>query len=353
MGEHLTKARKRDPKTGKNQVRIRDLAEFLGVHERTLRNWRRRASGGTSRPIGRPRHGVETHRRAFFAVGRELIRQGYPGWRKISAALGPGIPTGLVQEYVGRFKALKRRRYERRRKRTRVSTEVLATNAVWSQDATHLGRAPEGQAQGEVLKDRGSIRTIGAQVGPPSGGAEVVKILEMAKEARGLPLVLSTDNGSQYRNEELAGYLEREQVIHLYSLPRTPQHNGAAEIQIRGLKELAGLGKGVKLESLQEAAVKLEKAAACIDETRPVLSRNLKTARELDDTMPRVGLEIRESFFTRCQARMRRAVASTSTWRAARLAEREAVFFTLEEFGLVRRTQGGRPYVAPKAEIFS
>ena len=47
---------------------------------------------------------------------------------------------------------------------------------------------------------------------------------------------------------------------------------------------------------------------------------------------------------------MQLAVAGAKTIRAGRMAEREAIFETLEEYGLIERTRGGMPY-APKSEI--
>ena len=56
------------------------------------------------------------------------------------------------------------------------------------------------------------------------------------------------------------------------------------------------------------------------------------------------------AFYQKCRSRMQLAVAGAKTIRAGRMAEREAIFETLEEYGLIERTRGGMPY-APKSEI--
>ena len=63
------------------------------------------------------------------------------------------------------------------------------------------------------------------------------------------PLVWSRDNGSMYAHESVRIHMETHKVIELRSLPRTPEHNGAAENTNREIKDVAELGKGCALES--------------------------------------------------------------------------------------------------------
>jgi len=48
---------------------------------------------------------------------------------------------------------------------------------------------------------------------------------------------------------------------------------------------------------------------------------------------------------------MKLAVVNGKSVRAGRLAEREAIFQTLDEYKLIKRTRGGKSYAA-KSEIF-
>jgi len=57
------------------------------------------------------------------------------------------------------------------------------------------------------------------------------------------PLVVMADNGSINRNEHVQRLLEREQVIVLWNLPHTPQHNARTERGIGDLKRASGLAR--------------------------------------------------------------------------------------------------------------
>jgi len=66
---------------------------------------------------------------------------------------------------------------------------------------------------------------------------------------------------------------------------------------------------------------------------------------------PRAGdLVDRDTFHETACYKIARAVQSAGTPRARRLAEREAIYETMEQFGLIRRTRGGVPRRAVKCE---
>lgn len=94
----------------------------------------------------------------------------------------------------------------------------------------------------------------------------------------------------------------------------------------------------------------MEKARVLLNKNHVRRSKGLKTADELDERLPSVAGVDRTAFYQKCRSRMQLAVASAKTIRAGRMAEREAIFETLEEYGLIKRTRGGMPY-APKSEI--
>lgn len=328
------------------------LAQALDVSPRTIRNWRSQAKAGRYPKIGRPAHDERAHRLALLRVGRKYLPQPGCGSRPIAALLRGQVPTRLVQLYVKRLKACERSRKRTRILRSRCHAQVLATNALWVQDGTQLGRQEAARIEAQVIKDRGSLATVGIATGEPACGREIVNLLGHLKTARGLPLVLGTDNGSAYICNETADYLRQERVIHLRSLPRTPQHNGAAEIGIRELKSCAKLSSALQVEP--EAAFEAITAAALsLNHNRPRSSKGLKTAAQLDETLP-VSYHFveRDRFYKECSRRMQEAVQETIGSRASRMAEREAIFSTLEMFGLVKRYRGGSQ-TTTKAEVFS
>lgn len=331
----------------------RELALRLGVSVSTLKHWRTLAREGALPPLGRPALTAAVRRQACWRVGRAMVHQGFPGWRVIRKAC-PGISTMLVQEYVRRFKRCRAEHRRRRIERGRVSVQVLGRDIVWVQDGLHAGRTPEGKAvEAQVVKDRGSLRTVALEVGPAASGDDVIRLWEKARQERGLPLVLASDNAASYCSEAAEAYLKSQKVIHLKSLPRTPQHNGAAESRVRELKDQSGLGKGVVLEDVHEPLNRLAACAARLDAHRLRASKGYKTAIELDAVLPRGYNAGRERFYKEARRRMQEAVLGAETWRAARLAEREAVYAALESFGLVRRERGGQPYPVRSGAVFS
>jgi transposase InsO family protein len=179
---------------------------------------------------------------------------------------------------------------------------------------------------------------------------DIVALLKTTALSRdGYPLVYSRDNGSPYHHPEVRALLAEEQVIVRRSLPRTPQHNGATERSIGELKQVSELGKGCKLE-VTDARARMEHAAATLNKNRMRTSKDLKTATELDEKLARPETTQRDQFYKVCSRRMAAALVGQKSVRAGRLAEREEVFRTLEEFGFIKRTRGGNRYVS-KSEI--
>jgi transposase InsO family protein len=297
-------------------------------------------------------------------------------WRSVSAHVGRTVPVRLVQRYACELDRRHRRRVQKRLEAQRVSVTVLVRDAVWCLDATFLGRAEERSIWGEVVKDVATSGFLAVSIGPAASGKDVVALLERLRiERGGLPLVLITDNGPAYRSRELDVYLRAMGVVHLFSLPRTPQHNAVAERGMREIKETTPLGAGRELAPLgveradlvlvhggraPEAkltpakdrgwAFELEEACLALNErARP--SRGGHSARQLDRILPHWDDRVcRESFHrTACEG-IERAVAAAPSKRAQRTAEREAIYFTMEAYGLVKRTRGGRPLPGPDSE---
>lgn len=320
------------------------LARELGVSERTLLNWESGA-GKAMNPLGRPAASPQKRFRASLKVARQMRRQGLgAGWRPILKTLGPEVPTRLVQESVSRLKKRHRLKFCRKMSASRVKVQVLSPDVIWVQDATHVGRLQGKAVQAEVIKDRGTLEYVEVAVGRPADAQEVLWMLEKKRQEGGLPLVWATDNGSVYRDERVTEYLRREKVVHLLSRTHTPQDNAAAEKGIRELKAEAGLGKGVNLSGLEDAFEKLAYSKWILDTQRLRGSKGYRTAKQLKGLLPSWDSVVqREAFYAQACQRMEKAVEGGGTARRKRQAERQAVYETLEEFGLVERTRGGKP----------
>ena len=185
---------------------------------------------------------------------------------------------------------------------------------------------------------------LGIKTGQAANAVYVMTFFEKAKECRGLPLVIGTDNGSAYCNEEVSDYLHREKVVHLLSLPRTPEHNGSAEIGMRELKDEAMLGKGVTLASLSAPHALLVQATNRIN-IRLRGSKKFKSANDLDDTLLDARDMIdRDVFYDECQQGISDLRGCHLNGRELRKKERELILKTLEKYGAIQQTRGGRIY---------
>lgn len=327
IGEWL----RRDPGRGK----IKTLSESLRVSPKTLNNWKRKRPKKT----GRPSYTNTQRRSAMRAVAKELRRQGYPGEKAIERAL-PHVPLRLIREYVALAKTKRRKRMAINRKRARITIKVKATSVILAQDGAHLGRSGKEPVDAQIIKDRASLKIVTASVGPPTED-HVLADLTQLKKSRALPLVWSTDNGSNYCTEAVTKYLEENNVIHLRSLPRTPQHNGAVERAVRELKAVSALGKGVAVDEVS-AKVALERAAHTLNSCR---YRNIHgaTADALDENLPAAyNLVNRNVFYAECRKAMCEARIGAVSWRSARMAERKAIYETLNKYGLIEITTGGK-----------
>jgi hypothetical protein len=374
------------------------IARLLGVTTRTLSSWKalaRRQQRGERLPmVGRPAHSAAAREAALERVARvRRCEVGGCGWRTLRAHEElEGVPTRLVQASLRELKATERREEAERIARERVHVEVLARDALWSQDGTHLGREQGVAAEAQPVRDAASTATLSLHVGRAPSGKEVAAILERtAAERGGWPLVWSSDNASVNGSPEVEALLERERVVHLRNVPHVPEHNPWVERGHRELKGESGLGRGSVLAGvpqrmtdvrelaqgplrggadasqghvctpeagvaeqagpLQGWAVRLQAAWQRLDGAHVRTSRGGHTALELDRLLPRADdLVDRESFWRDTRSDIERALQGLEGTREQRRVERSTIFAALERAGVVRRTRGGRPLAGPNEE---
>jgi transposase InsO family protein len=218
-------------------------------------------------PVGRPRTPEAQRARVRDLVLTQRELQGKEaGWRPIHRALAqaePGISKTLVQAELSALKRAGRGKRRRAIEAVRASHEIVARDAVWGEDTTHLGQEEDGtKVEAEVIKDVATLETVGLSVGAVPTAADVrALLLQTAAERGGWPLVRLGDHGSINRDAGLQAMLAAEQVVHLLSRVHTPTDNGATEHQHRELKGESGLGKGVRT-SPEEARSRLAEPGA-------------------------------------------------------------------------------------------
>jgi transposase InsO family protein len=332
---------------------LKQLARLADATPRTLRNWRDRE--GTSGSPGQPPHSQEARERARSHVHRiwPSLPRGHDGWRSVRAALfreSIVVPTRLVQESVRALKCEARERLQARIKANRVHVEVLAADAIWAVDQTHLCRDERGEVKALAVRECLAGRTLGLSIGPPAQGIDVVHLLEQVADQRGIwPFVIQADNGSENKNAEVAACLERARVIVLWNEPRTPQHNARGERGFGDFKLALGIDKGGRRR--EHGTTELRKDSMCVRllDTWEALDAQTPRARldgltpvELDRIAPRADDRARrDRFYIEVRESLRRIALAPQNPRARRKAEREAIWSALQSHGLVRRTRGG------------
>ena len=317
-------------------------ADAYGTTAHTLRRWERAAEEAERPPPGRPSRSPGEHIRARELVSAVLDEQGWSaGEGPVRRALGARLSLRLVRRALAELKRERRCRHRAALVRQRRSIQVNARDALWSQDATHLGRDQHGRAVlAEVIREVASTRTLEIAVGPAAAATDVIAALERARMARGtLPLVWATDNGPPYVSAELARYLAGHQVIHLQSLPRTPQHNAWAEHGMRELKDEAELEQHHGTVALHAS---LLLARERLDRNRPRRSRGWRTAvqadleaRAAEDVVPRAR------FYAAARCAIDAAVLHSRSRLERRRATRAAILLCMERFGLITRNRAG------------
>ena len=300
----------------------------------------------SARRPGRPRTAREVLAYLKEAVQAQLECQGWSaGEGAVHAALEGQYSLALVRQALRQLKAQRRAKQRRLAAQHRRHIEVHARDALWSMDATHLGRDAQGHAlQAEVIREVASTRTIGLSVGAPATGACVVHLLDQTREERGTaPLVLASDNGPQYTAQDVARWCEQHGVMHLYSLPRTPQHNSWSEHGMRELKAETLLGKGCRVLDIAGAEADLHAARDRLDAHRLRKTRGWRTAVDFDRSLPPcTAFGNRDEILRAASCETRRALLHSTSKRAGRLAQREAILLTLQRFSIITPSRDGR-----------
>ena len=302
--------------------------------------------------MGRPPRDDAVRARALERIRALLAHDPSQSARAVHRALLGEVSRGLVLALWKELRDERARTLRREREQWSRHSQVLARDTLWALDGTHLGRDLDGTAViAELVRDVGSTLTLGTSIGGSPSAKEIIRLLRRLRRAGGvLPLVLVLDNGPENRGL-LKRWCQSNQVILLYNLPHTPQHNPCAEHGNGELKRISGLGKGTRIDSLVLANATMLVALQHIDGVRRRPTRGMRTAREAYAALPPALARIdRPRFYESTDCAMRAAVESSTSERQGRLAAREVVLQALERNGLVTRTRGRGPLLRAIAE---
>jgi len=142
---------------------------------------------------------------------------------------------------------------------------------------------------------------------------------------------------------ELELVLQKLVTVHLLSLPHTPQHDAWVERTNGELKAETGLGRGVVVQDVDEVRERVDVARRRLDHLRLRVRLRYRTAAAADASMTDwYTATTRERFLATVCRRIAEARSGPRSERARRNARREAIYASMEELGLVKRTLGGR-----------
>lgn len=208
-------------------------ATLLRLTPRTLRDWDQKLRQGRLQveTLGRPsQRSPLSERRALLAVLDELgPRTGLPTLRDCF----PAMPRAETANFLARF----RRVWKKRHHQMQHVLHWQVPGSVWAMDFAEAPSAIDGLYPYLLaVRDLASGYTL---LWLPVRDLTVQSVLPHLASLfalHGAPLVLKSDNGSAFRAEATPRFLRQTQVIPLFSPPRLPRYNGAAEAGIRSLK---------------------------------------------------------------------------------------------------------------------
>ncbi len=302
-----------------------------------MRRWHGKA--GLAK-VGRPSHSLEAKAQTRGQVLPILRTIGYRVGRRTMKLKLPDVPRRLLSDALNGLKTEHAARQAQRLSADRVHIQVLALGVLMTEDSTHVGYFKRRKVWAEVFKDVATTWAWADGNGHCLTHHGVLTLLEGLWNEGLLPLVLATDNGSAYKDFWVRQALRKEKVIHLFSRPHTPQDNPWVERGIGEGKALAELNAGVILQSPQEGVQRLNEALQTLNNHWPRQSRGGLTAAQLEKKLPHWSeLVSRDEFYAAAEAAIKKAVIKAKG-RRERQATREAIFRTLERFGLILRTRG-------------
>ena len=312
-------------------------AALLGLSPRTLSRWRGKAG---LEKVGRPSHSLEAKAQTRDQVLPVLRMIGYRAGRRTMKLKLPDVPWRLLSDALDVLKAERDARLAEHLNANRMHIQVLATGVLMTEDSTHVGYFKKRKVWAEVFKDVASTWSWAEGDGHCLNHHRVLGHLEGLWSRGVLPLVLATDNGPAYKEYWVQHALHKEKVIHLFSRPHTPQHNPWVERCIGEGKALAELNANVVLQSWTEGVRRLDDALQTLNNHWPRQSRGGLTAAQLEDTLPDWSKFVsRSEFYAATDEAIKKAVTEAKG-KNERYATREAIFRTLERFGLILRTRG-------------
>lgn len=203
--------RKPSQRAQRNQTLLAFLEERIEAH-RGIAGYRKLRKDAVDEGYICSKNRVQ---RLLQSIGYRSCRAPKPGYRRPSPGM-PVLPNLLNRQF-----------------------EVPAVNRVWVSDITQI-RCQDGWLYVAVVLDLYARRVVGWAAGPVNNAELVLAALEQAWRIRrpdGSELLFHSDQGSQYRSEEVMGWLTRKHVTISMSRRGNCWDNACAESFFAQLKQ--------------------------------------------------------------------------------------------------------------------
>ena len=330
-----------------------DAADRLGVARSTLAYWERQWCKDhlALQPRGRSCHrgDRQTRNAAIHLMTILGPRTGLPTLQ----AVFPKLARGEIQNLQRRFRRLWRRNHRR-------LLRVLhwhCPGTVWAMDHTEPpcvidGRWPHILA----VRDLASRMQLGWLPVESEGAQETCHALEDLFRRHGPPLVLKSDNGSAFIDDDTRRLLARWDVLPLFSPPRTPQYNGSCEAGNGAMKTRTEHQAILGTESGQWTVANLQTAQEIANHIHRPWGHRRPTAAAVWQQRERITVRQRAAFGRAVQKHREQARAELGYTKNERLdrkaqarVDRLAISRACVERGLLTFT--GRP-IAPQLKSY-
>lgn len=212
-------------------VPVVHVTRRLSLSDRTVRRWRQRTCQRSSpaaavclRERGRPPRCASREERN--KVFRFLRQRGGATPLAALRATFPTLARADLAEILRRYRRVERRKRDRRQSRLRWQQP----GTVWAADFKERREPIEGRYTSILsIKDLASRCQL-AWIPVEEGNAQSVqRIYERLFLEHGPPLVLKSDNGGPFRDDQTKALLAEYRVIPLYNPRRHPAYNGGVE----------------------------------------------------------------------------------------------------------------------------
>lgn len=212
------------------------VARRLGIAASTLKNWmkRWRTDQFEITERGRPaeRSDVELRNQlmSIFALMGPHI--GLPTLREMM----PDIPKNELIELMRRY----RYAFKKRKAKLIHALRWQRPGAVWAMDNAEPPKPIDGiYSRLLLIKDLSSGKMLMSIPCKSEDADTAIACLKTLFEWYGPPLVIKSDNGTGFKSDKMKVYLEKQNVLQLFSPPGTPAYNGSVEAGVGGIKTRA------------------------------------------------------------------------------------------------------------------